>query len=174
MRNKSDKPTNTPQGVELEYNSLRNEILKRIELRQQLISITLTLAGVFLSFGLATDLVALIYPPLAAFLAIGWVQNDRAIQNLAIYIREKLETRPIGLGYETYIQQKRERSKKLGGRRFIVMSHAGIFLFTQLMALGIELSKSVSFPFSFLKWALLVIDLVSMVVVVWVVRRARR
>lgn len=47
--NEQPTPTSKPQphlrGIELEYNSLRGEILKRIELRQQIISVTLTLAG---------------------------------------------------------------------------------------------------------------------------------
>ena len=154
-------------GVELEYNSLRSEILKRIELRQQLVSITLTLAGIFLSVGLTTDLVVLIYPPLAMFLALGWTQNDFRIRGMATYIREQMETAPIGLGYETYMQQERARNKGLGAWRFVVMSHSGIFLFTQLMAIGIELSKPTAFTFTPLKWALLVIDCIAILIVVW-------
>ena len=86
MPSRQNKTTDL-HGVDLEYNSLRGEILKRIELRQQIISITLTLAGIFLSFGLSTDTVALIYPPLAAFLSIAWAQNDFRIRDLATYIR---------------------------------------------------------------------------------------
>lgn len=67
-----------------------------------------------MSFGLTTDTVPLIYLPLAAFLAITWAQYDFRIRDLATYIREKLETVPIGLGYETYVQQTRTKNKKLG------------------------------------------------------------
>ena len=58
MSNPPRLPNLNPPGIGLEYNSLRGEILKRIALRQQIISVTLTLAGVFLVFGLTTATVA--------------------------------------------------------------------------------------------------------------------
>ncbi|MBI5353472.1 MAG: hypothetical protein HZB50_12600 [Chloroflexi bacterium] len=173
MPSKTNKTTDL-HGVDLEYNSLRGEILKRIELRQQIISITLTLAGIFLSFGLSTDTVAMIYPPLAAFLAIAWAQNDLRIRDLATYIRENLETVPIGLGYETYVQRARQKNKKLSTWRYVVISHTGIFIFTQLMAIGIELLKSMPIVLTPLKWVLLVIDLISILVVLLFARQSGR
>ncbi|NOT06082.1 MAG: hypothetical protein HOP27_15930 [Anaerolineales bacterium] len=173
MPSRQNKTTDL-HGVDLEYNSLRGEILKRIELRQQIISITLTLAGIFLSFGLSTDTVALIYPPLAAFLSIAWAQNDFRIRDLATYIRENLETVPIGLGYETYVQRARSKNKKLGAWRFVVISHTGIFIFTQLMAVGIELLKSMPIVLTPLEWVLIVIDFISILVVLLFAGRSSR
>ena len=49
MNSTSTKSVNQ-HHIDLEYNALRSEIIKRIELRQQLISIALTLAGIFLKF----------------------------------------------------------------------------------------------------------------------------
>ena len=154
-------------GLELEYNTLRSEILKRIEFRQQFISITLTLAGIFLGIGLTNDLVVLIYPPLAMFLALGWVQNDFRVRVAAQYIRERFETPETGLHYETYIQKEREKNKNLAEWRLLPISHSGIFLFTQFMAVGIELSKSASFNFIPLKWALLALDALAIIIVAW-------
>ncbi len=173
MPAKQKKPIDL-HGVGLEYNSLRSEILKRIELRQQIISITLTLAGIFLSFGLTTDTVALIYPPLAAFLSIGWAQNDFRIRDLATYIRENLETMPIGLGYETHAQQERTQNRRLGAWRFVVISHTGIFVFTQVMAVGIELLRSMPLVITPLKWVLLVVDVMSILVVILFAGRSSR
>lgn len=164
----------TKPGPMQEYTALRSEILKRIELRQQLISITLTLAGAFLAIGVTTELVVLVYPPLAAFLAFGWAQNDFRIRELATYIRNRLETIPLGLGYETYVQIEAGRNKGLGAWRIIVISHSGIFILTQLMALGIELARDPSFNFTLLKWVLLLIDCAAVLAVAWVVRQARR
>lgn len=160
--------TGSLHGIDLEYNSLRAEILKRIELRQQIISITLTLAGLILSFGLTNDTVALIYPPLAAFLSLGWAQNDFRIRDLATYIREHLEKGGTGLGYETYIQKNRPKDKRMSAWRVVVVSHNGIFIFTQLMAIGISLLKNPTFSFSPLEWTLLGVDLVSMIVVIFI------
>jgi len=169
--------TNTPKpGYDLEYNSLRAEILKRIELRQQLISITLTLAGVFLGIGLGTESVALIYPPLAMFLAFGWAQNDFRIRNLAEYIRKNLESPATGLRYEHTVQAGRMDNKGLGSWRFVVISHIGIFLFTQAMALLIELAR-IGFNVTRLtltQWILLGIGLLSMSFVAWIARQSGR
>ena len=169
--------TKTPQpGFDLEYNSLRAEILKRIELRQQLISITLTLAGVFLGIGLGKESVALIYPPLAMFLAFGWAQNDFRIRNLADYIRKNLESPATGLRYEHAVQAGRMDIKGLGSWRFVVVSHIGIFLFTQAMALMIELAR-IGFNLSLLtltQWILLGISLLSMFFVGWIARQSGR
>jgi len=181
----SEQPTSTPKpqpslrGIELEYISLRGEILKRIELRQQIISVTLTLAGVFLGFGLTTDTVALVYPPLAAFLAFGWAQNDFRIRDLATYIRTHLESPETGLVYETQVQKARENGQGLGTWRFVVLSHSGIFIFTQLMAVIIELAKygplaQATQSFSPLTWFLLIIDAVAILIVLWVARNSRR
>ena len=166
----------TKPGFELEYNSLRSEIIKRIELRQQLISITLTLAGVFLGIGLGTESVALIYPPLAMFLAFGWAQNDFRIRNSAQYIREHLENSVTGLKYEHETQAGRANTQGLGSWRFVVISHIGIFIFTQIMALVIELAR---FNFNFVllsltQWILLVVDLISILFVLWIARQSTR
>jgi hypothetical protein len=168
---KQNKPLDL-HGIDLEYNSLRGEILKRIELRQQLVSITLTLAGIFMSVGISAELVVLIYPPLAALLAFSWAQNDIRIGNTAKYIREKLETMPLGLHYETYAYQEREKGEGLGSFRFVILSHTGIFLFTQIMAIAVEIAKSTSFStYSPLKWVLLAIDLIAVLIVAWIMRK---
>lgn len=173
MPAKVEKPVDL-HGIDLEYNSLRSEILKRIELRQQIISITLTLAGIFLGFGLSTDTVALIYPPLAAFLAVAWAQNDFRIRDLAKYIRENLETAPIGLRYETYVQQMRANHKRLSAWRYVVISHNGIFLLTQVMAICIELFKTTPLVITPLEWVLLGIDGIAIIAVLIVAGRSGR
>jgi hypothetical protein len=170
-------PTKSPKpGYDLEYNSLRGEILKRIELRQQLVSITLTLAGVFLGIGLGTESVALIYPPLAMFLAFGWAQNDFRIRDLAGYIRKYLETASTGLRYEHEVELGRVSSTGLGSWRYVVISHVGVFLFTQAMALLIELAR-IQFDFTLLsltQWILIGISIFSILVVIWIARHSVR
>jgi hypothetical protein len=75
----SSKASIEPQRfLELEYQQCRAEILKRIELRQQLIQITLTFAGVLIGVGVQSRnmLISSIYPPLAFCFAMLWAQND--------------------------------------------------------------------------------------------------
>jgi len=160
-------------GYGWEYSALRSEILKRIEMRQQLISITLTLAGIFLSFGLANEMVTLVYPPLAMFLAFGWAQNDFRIRRMALYIRENLESLKIGLNYESTMDIDRQTDSSLATWRFIVISHSGIFLFTQIMAVGIDILQS-GLQFTPLRTGLLIIDAISILMVTWITRKSTR
>jgi hypothetical protein len=160
-------------GIQMEYKALRDESLKRIELRQQLATITLTLAGVFLGVGLNTNQVALLYPPLATFLAFGWSQNDIRIRDIGVFIREHYESTIPGLQWETFLAKQRqtEKSPSTTWLRKVVLSHGGIFLFSQIMAIGIGLSK---FSFTPVEQVLLGIDLVFVIPVVWLLAQARR
>jgi hypothetical protein len=132
-------------GVELEYNALRSEILKRIEMRLNIMSLTLTIAGGFLAVGLAgtpfpfAPMVLLAYPLLAAFLAFAWAQNDYRIRDIADYIRKELEARhpEMGWGWESYQAAMQRVHLGVGSWRYIISAHGGIFLTTQLAAIGI-------------------------------------
>jgi hypothetical protein len=159
------------RGLEMEYASLRGEILKRIEMRQQIVSITLTLAGIFLGIGIGTQTVVLVYPPLAMLLAFGWAQNDFRVRDLAHYIRVTIEPAifDAGAGYENYVQAQRGRRTGLSTWRILILSHGGIFLVTQLLAIGIGLA---SFAGDVLAWSLLVIDVLAALVVMWVMQQA--
>lgn len=162
------------RAAEMEYTTLRTEILKRIELRYQIVAVTLTLAGVFLGVGLTKDLVALIYPPLATFLALAWAQNEFRIRLASIYIRERIEG-ILGLCYERWVHgERRKPSEGLGSWSLIVVSHGGVFLLTQLMAIGVEFSKITQPPFSPLKWVLIGFDGISVSLVLSVMYRTGR
>ena len=171
MAKKIDHGVNPGYGWE--YSAIKSEMLKRIEMRQQLISITLTLAGIFLSFGLTSEMVTLVYPPLAMFLAFGWSQNDFCIRRMARYIRENLEGLKIGLHYETIMQEGRLNDSGMATWRFLVISHSGIFLFTQIMAVGVDLLRS-GLQFTSLRIGLLIVDAISMIIVSWITYKSIR
>jgi hypothetical protein len=79
--------------IELEYQQLRAEILKRIELRHQVIQTTLTFAGILIGVGAQTGnpLLSSLYPPLALCFAMLWAQNDIRGRQLGQFIREEIE-----------------------------------------------------------------------------------
>lgn len=154
-------------GYGWEYSALRSEILKRIEMRQQIISITLTLAGIFLSFGLTNEMVTLVYPPLAMFLAFSWAQNDFRIRRTAGYIRKNLESLEIGLKYESAMHEDRIIDTSLSTWRFVVISHSGIFLLTQILAVGIDVLQS-GLKFNPLRTGLIIVDAISIILVIWI------
>src|SRR5215475_3476375 len=87
--------------VAAEYKALRDEILKRVEFRYQLLNLTLISAGTLLGAGLNTNSapVLLVYPIVGAFLAAGWAHNGEAITTMVKYVRDELEGAHTGLGW---------------------------------------------------------------------------
>jgi hypothetical protein len=176
-----DKPVALParaswEGAEIEYSAMRQEILARIGLRQQIVTGTLTLGGVLLGVGLEWPLVALLYPPLAAFLAIAWAQNDYRVRDLSEYVREKIEPLIPAVGWESHIHGRR-RGKGLGSWRFVVLAHGGLFLFTQLLAIAVGATWVLEQTASrerMIGWGLTVSGALAIGVVLWVLRNARR
>jgi hypothetical protein len=156
------------EKLAIEYNALREEIVKKIELRQQFVSITLAIAGVFFAIGVTTDTVILVYPMLVAFLAIGWSHNDSSIKGLATYIREEIEPKTPHLNWETHHHGKRIETRQKAWR-FVLLSYGGIFIFTQLAAIALGLLQFQSTP---VECALLVVDLVAVGLVLWAVVHA--
>ncbi|MFZ5857514.1 MAG: hypothetical protein ACOYZ6_11840 [Chloroflexota bacterium] len=146
-------PESQLDGLLAEYNALRSEILKRIELRNSIMFGTLTFAGVLLGFGLTTPSLALIYVIISMFLAAAWVQSDVIVSNIGHYIREKLETPQTGLRWETQRQKERAASgKKNAFRPSAVFSTGGVFLVTQAVAILIAFSNFRDF--ALLEWVL--------------------
>jgi hypothetical protein len=116
-----------------EYAALRAELLKRIELQHQVISLTLIVFGTMLSFGLQvrSSSIVLLYPVLALFLAASWAHNGRAIRDMVIYIKDQVEAAVGGnnFGWE---HRARPHRRLLG--RLDFLSARGIFAGTALLA----------------------------------------
>src|SRR5438874_2032447 len=138
-----------------QYISLRNEIEKRIEIRQQILALTLLVAGTFLTVGVqpnVPEVVLLFYPIIAMFLAALWEHNDLRVGQLNFYIRTEVEKHlgRFGPGWETFRLQTfppRHRHKQQKGQRRVqehplipqigLMTFAtrGMFLTTQAMTI---------------------------------------
>jgi hypothetical protein len=173
-------------SVRLEYKALRDELLKRIDLRQQVVSRTLTIAGLLLAYSLSqrfalingvggnTFVVALVYPPIAAFLALSWAQLDNRIRDLSTYIRCCIESTIPSLGWEDFIQTKREsRQAKWGRLGATWLSHGGVFIWTQLIALyiGLDLKIFVNVSNNLFTLGLVFVDIISIFFVLWIVHQ---
>jgi hypothetical protein len=90
-----------------EYRSLRSEIEKRIDIRQQILALTLLVAGTFLTVGVqpaVPEVVLLFYPVIAMFLGAIWEHNDLRVGQINFYIRTELEKHlgALGPGWETF------------------------------------------------------------------------
>lgn len=162
--------------VMMEYNALRDEILKRIELRQQILWITLTLATAILSAGLIQKgqdyaqndtSIALVFPPIAFCLALAWAQHSFRIRELDNYISENAKNTPYHQ-LDRKTEETTDAKGILGSLKFLIYSHGGAFLCTQLMAIIIGCSMFTWHGCNRLQWFLLGFDLVSIEAVVLV------
>jgi hypothetical protein len=158
----SDNPTQETMNIvhattETEYATLREEVLRRIDSRQQTLSVTLTLAGAFLGLGWgASPVVLLMFPLIALFLAFSWAQNEVFIQQINAYIRENLEK---GTGYQSFISQ-RGSEIRLWGWPIEIIAIGGVFILVQIMAIGLGTYR---FENSSIQWILLILDILAVV-----------
>jgi hypothetical protein len=123
----------------IEYEKLKDEIIKRIELRQQILVLTFTIMGILFTIALDNEKaeIALIYPPIAALMAMLWIQNDSGIRNAAFYIFNNYESKASLPRYEHY--KMGLRSKGGLSSIFLFASHGGVFLFSQLLTVYLVL-----------------------------------
>lgn len=139
-----------------EYESLREEIIKRLEFRYQLLNLTLLISGTILSIGLQPTVpgsVLLIHPILALFLAASYIYNGVAIARVAKYIRECLEPKGLGFGWETFVKEQSTLAispKSLG--IFPRIAASGVFIITQLTTFVVALFR---IQFNIIDWLLL-------------------
>lgn len=128
---------NRTDYLALEYKALRDEIVKRIELRQQVVIASATIAGAFLAIGVQWEktMVVMVYPFIASFLVIAWGHHDISIGRMGKFIREYMENYLVGIendfaGWETHKKITETERWRLASK-----SHCGLFLSTQIMAI---------------------------------------
>ena len=120
-----------------EYNTLRAEILKRIELRYQLLAITITAFGAILAFGsqLKSPILIFLYPILALCSMIIWLSNKYDIEQISNYIRKEIEDR-VGKECLNW-ENQRALVKRKGTEKLLSYGTTGFFISTQILALAI-------------------------------------
>lgn len=126
-----------------EYAALREEIVKRIELQHQLISLSVLVAGTFYSVGLQpnSSAVPLIYPFLAIFLAAAWFHNELLVIQIGGYIRYRIEPTFQVLGWDSILHTLfADRRTPLG--LLDVFAARGILIGSQILAIFISLIAS--------------------------------
>lgn len=136
-----------------QYTSLRSEIEKRIDIRQQILALTLLVAGTFLTVGVQPSVpgvVLLFYPIIALFLGVLWEHNDLRVGQINLYIHTEVEKHlgRLGPGWETFrartfpARSRRRRRDEKEQQHFltprpglIIFATRGMFFTTQLMAI---------------------------------------
>lgn len=82
-------------AIVAEYTALRIEIVKRMELNHQVISLAIIALGTLLAAGIQAKnaAVILIYPIVTVFLAGVWAYNERRSERIRAYILDRIEAR---------------------------------------------------------------------------------
>ncbi|PKP07414.1 MAG: hypothetical protein CVU10_07700 [Bacteroidetes bacterium HGW-Bacteroidetes-5] len=155
---------------EKEYESLRNEVITRIEIRQQLIYTTITLSGVILGFGINTSNLSFIFPPLAFALTLMWAQNDLRALQISDYLHS-LENEESKLGWISYYKKIQGKSSFKIGWPISTLAPGSMFVLTTIMSIGIGLSH---FNCSLLSWSLLILDVLALVGIVLMIILAKK
>ena len=157
----SGKVTIDPQKfLELEYQQAKAEILKRIELRQQIIQITLTFSGILIGAGVQTKnmLISSIYPPLAFCFVMLWAQNDIRGRQLGQYIREQIE---VGMSrWETFYKEELAVKTMLGKYPLSIFGPGGAFIISQLIAIIFPIFYATNNSRE--RWILITIDIFAL------------
>lgn len=156
------------QFVIAEYNALRAEIIKRSEIRYQIISLTLIIAGTILTIGLpstAPSYVLFVFPIIGCFLTGIWAHNVAVPRRISTYIKENIERQFKETGWETVIQEDWYSFSMLTS----IISSSGIFLGLEFITLILGLLKSTFTPTDIV---LIVFDCIAFLLTLLVVRSA--
>lgn len=165
-----NQPGAISPGLEMQYRAVKDEILKRIELRHQIIVLCLRIAGIILGLGITNAAVALTYAPLATFLAAGWVHNNLRIRQLSRYVSSHIESALPGGGWDTY-RIKIDAETHFFGWSLEILSASGLFVITEMITIVIGV---VNFKYTPSEWFLLVVDIISFIWLVALIIDYRR
>jgi 8-oxo-dGTP diphosphatase len=129
------------EELPLQYNTLRAEILKRMELRQQILTVTLAGISIF-SAGVTGEIILpiflLLYPLLGLCLAIAWSHHDVRTGELGEYILRYIEPH-FTLKWEKYMREFYTDRNDIG-KRLAEYASMGTFIGTEIAAIILAVS----------------------------------
>jgi hypothetical protein len=108
----ADQPK-IPVIGEAEFSALRAEILQRAQFQQQLVNLSVITAGTLLTLFFqykGPSWLLLIYPILAVFVALEWSFNNSRIFQIGRYIRQEIEDKWAGPGWENHLRSPASRT----------------------------------------------------------------
>jgi hypothetical protein len=169
-----------------EYAALRAEILKRPEIRYQLLTFTLIATGAFVTIateGIVAPILLLLQPIFATLIAAAWAHSDLRIEEIGQYIGKMEQTCLPGTGWQTHLPTVYSKAEGKARERVGKWYALGVFWVTQLLAIAMALSLQLDPP-RFepprprytsppVFWGLMAVDVVC-VVVTWSIVRLRR
>jgi hypothetical protein len=164
-----------------EYAALRAEILKRLEIRYQLLTFTMIATGGFAAIAL-TDMpsptVMLLQPIFATLIAAAWAHSDLRIEEIGQYLKDQEGGALAGTGWQTHLSGLYGPDTSKVRKELSAWYGLGVFLVTEVLGILVAVSlrlgaREVVFSNDALFAILLVVDVVCLGVT-WVIVRLRR
>ncbi len=147
-----------------EYDALRQEIIKRIDIHFMIFNINLTISGVLLGIGISNNsLIAMILPPLTLFLVVSMKNNTFSYLKVGEYLRNNYVLENNVMNWEQY-NDKFESSKTVKIKRYLFgIGSLGIFITAPLIATAIGLIK---YKATLLEKFLITFDILSIIAII--------
>jgi hypothetical protein len=147
-----------------EYNSLRDETLKRVEFRNNLFNFTIITAGTIITVSTERDIpiAMLAYPILILFFASSYSYNTMLLITLGSYLREHVERGESGFGWASYLKDKYRTIEHLER-----VAKYGLFVVTPLLMLAFTYFRYGS-RFGAPEWGVLVAGLIAILLTIGV------
>ncbi len=119
-------------GASAEYTMLRDETMKRIDARNQIMSYNLVFVASMFTLALGAQgfhSALLVYPIVSFFFAVAFAYNSLMLIEIGSYLRG-LESGPLPTGWAKYLQPRYKYIEP-----FEILSTSGLFLGTQIVAI---------------------------------------
>lgn len=120
-----------------QFNTLRDEILARMNMRQQILTIAVAGAGLFSAIvtgDIALPIFLLLYPPLGLCLAIAWSHHDVRTGEIGEYIRRHIEPHFAALQWEQFMHDLYFGKKNIS-KNMAEYASIGTFMGTEIAAM---------------------------------------
>lgn len=149
-----------------EYNALRSEVIHRMQIRHQLVSLTVIVLGAVFAFD-GDSITFLVYPILGFFIALGWAHNDFRVGEIGEYIRSNIECELPGIRWEQHFFDQKDKKKPFHYLlRASILSAGGIIVGTQVISLVIvyiqESGQIVNKPLCIIDVVLIIFTIIIM------------
>lgn len=121
-----------------EYEALRAEALKRLDLRHHSLTLAITAVGIFIAAvfsELFFPAVLMFYPLVALCIAIAWTHNDMRIGQIGSHVKETIEQQLPEVKWEHLLKERYGRLPEVH-RRFTEWTAVGVFLGTDGLAIA--------------------------------------
>lgn len=118
----------------VQYSALRDEILARMNMRQQILTVAVAGAGLFsviVTGDIALPIFLLLYPPLGLCLAIAWSHHDVRSGEIGEYIRRNIEPHFSALQWEQFMRDLYFGKKNIS-KSMAEYASLGTFLGTEI------------------------------------------